>query len=290
MRRFRFCCATMLLFLIQLSPALIAAEYESLSLLADTNSKSGEIVGPNNQIQLLLLAKDKDGKTVDLTRAAKYSSKPEGIISIDAKTGLVSPLQNGKVEISATNGSMSATTSIEVKHLNDPPPLNFRNDIVPVLTKFSCNSGGCHGKSGGQNGFALSLLGFEPQEDYQYIVKESRGRRVFPASPEESLLLRKATGEVPHGGGSRLKKSSYEYRLLTQWIDQGLPYGSEEDPRLVRISVFPKRASLALDAKQQLKVTAYYSDGSERDVTNQAQFESNNTELSEVSEQGSGQS
>src|SRR3954466_13544709 len=85
----------------------------------------------------------------------------------------------------------------------DERPLNFANDIVPIFTKATCNSGGCHGKSSGQNGFRLSLLGFEPQEDYEHIVKEARGRRVFPAAPENSLLLLKAIGVVPHGGGKR---------------------------------------------------------------------------------------
>src|SRR5690349_9294287 len=73
-------------------------------------------------------------------------------------------------------------------------PLNFANDISPILTKASCNSVGCHAKAGmGQRGFRLSLLGFEPQEDYEHIVKEGHGRRVFPSAPEQSLILLKAS-------------------------------------------------------------------------------------------------
>src|SRR5689334_15028870 len=87
--------------------------------------------------------------------------------------------------------------------------LNFVNDISPILTKATCNSGGCHAKAGnGQNGFRLSLLGFEPEEDYEHIVKEGRGRRVFPAAPEQSLLLLKAANIVPHGGGKKLDPNS----------------------------------------------------------------------------------
>ncbi len=85
--------------------------------------------------------------------------------------------------------------------VESPRPLNFTNDIVPIFTKASCNSGGCHGKASGQNGFKLSLLGFEPAEDYEHIVKEARGRRVFPAAPEQSMLLQKAVNFTPHGGG-----------------------------------------------------------------------------------------
>src|ERR1700676_3808896 len=92
--------------------------------------------------------------------------------------------------------------------------LNFANDIVPIFTRFGCNAGGCHGKSGGQNGFALSLLGFEPEEDYEYVVKESRGRRIIITAPEASLLLMKASGQMPHGGGAKLPSDSPHYRIL----------------------------------------------------------------------------
>ncbi len=84
-------------------------------------------------------------------------------------------------------------------------PLKFANDIVPILTKGGCNGGGCHGKASGQNGFKLSLLGFEPQEDYEHIVKEARGRLIFPAAPEQSLLLTKGTAQLPHGGGQEAR-------------------------------------------------------------------------------------
>src|SRR5215207_6881138 len=104
-------------------------------------------------------------------------------------------------------------------------PLNFPNEIVPIFTKYGCNAGGCHGKASGQNGFKLSLLGFEPQEDHEYLVKEARGRRLFPASPQASLLVTKATGQVAHGGGKRLDPESPFYRLLVRWIGQGAPYG-----------------------------------------------------------------
>src|SRR2546421_9302604 len=83
-------------------------------------------------------------------------------------------------------------------------PINFPNQIVPIFTKAGCNAGGCHGKSSGQNGFKLSLLGFEPSEDYEHLTKEARGRRLFPAAPDRSLWLLKATATLPHGGGKRV--------------------------------------------------------------------------------------
>jgi len=151
--------------------------------------------------------------------------------------------------------------------------LNFVHDVVPILTKAHCNSGACHAKADvGQRGFRLSLLGFEPQEDYEHIVKEAKGRRVFPNAPEQSLFLLKATNTVPHGGGNKLARGSEEYKTLVKWIGQGMPYADESDPELTAIELEPSRMTMAKKAKQQLKVTAKYSDGSERDVTELALY------------------
>ena len=98
--------------------------------------------------------------------------------------------------------------------VGDDPRIRFSTDVVPVLTKLGCNSGGCHGKATGQNGFRLSLLGFEPEFDHQMIVKAARGRRIALAAPERSLLLLKATNQVPHGGGRRTSNHDAEYQVL----------------------------------------------------------------------------
>src|SRR5204862_5753723 len=143
--------------------------------------------------------------------------------------------------ITAKPASGSATTlSLTVEQFASSKPVNFPNQVVPIFTKTGCNSGGCHGKSSGQNGFRLSLLGFEPTEDYEHLVKESRGRRLFPAAPDRSLLLVKPTGTLPHGGGKRLDQSSDDYRLLLRWISQGMPYGKSDAPVIARIEVFAK--------------------------------------------------
>ncbi len=169
--------------------------------------------------------------------------------------------------------------------------IDFANDIVPVLTKAGCNAGVCHAKAGGgQNGFELSLLGFEPEFDYQQIVMHGRGRRLFPAVPEQSLLLRKAVGLTPHGGGVRMKPDSAEYQLLIDWIKRGCP--SSEVPagsspvKLASVQVSPQSLLMQPEQTQQLNVTATYSDGSVRDVTPLALFESNNTAMATVSDQG----
>ena len=161
--------------------------------------------------------------------------------------------------------------------------LNFANDIVPIFTKAGCNSGGCHGKASGQNGFKLSLLGFEPQEDYEHIVKEARGRRVFPAAPEQSLLLLKAINSTPHGGGKKLDPESDDYALIVRWISAGHAlrqgHGSEAGRRS-RCS--RRKRSMTLNGEQQLKVLARYSDGYVRDVTRSALYEPNDKSMAET--------
>jgi hypothetical protein len=165
--------------------------------------------------------------------------------------------------------------------------LNFVNDIEPILTKASCNSGGCHAKAGiGQRGFRLSVLGFEPQEDYEHIVKEGKGRRVFAAAPDQSLLLLKAANIVPHGGGKRLDPGSEEFQTVVRWISEGMVYERESDPKIVSVEVEPARISLKAKSEQQLKVHARYSDGSVRDVSRTALYEANDKSMAEASEEG----
>jgi hypothetical protein len=167
-----------------------------------------------------------------------------------------------------------------------PLPLNFPNQVNPIFTKLSCSSGGCHGKIAGQNGFRLSLLGFDPQFDYDNLLKETRGRRVFPAAPEKSLILTKATGQVAHGGGKKMEPESEEYKIVRRWIASGMPYGSPNDPVVTRISIYPEARVVDRQSRQQLAVYAHYSDGTIEDITRRAQYESNDTDIATVSETG----
>ena len=176
----------------------------------------------------------------------------------------------------------SVSPSTSSKH-----DVSFNTDIVPLLTKLGCNGGGCHGKATGQNGFKLSLLGFEPAQDYESIVREARGRRWFPASPSRSLLLLKATGESAHGGGVRLAQDSEDYRTLVRWLEQGAPPSRIDEPTLERIAVEPATRIFAESREPQpLRVTASFSDGTTRDVTSRAVYQSNEPELAEVNEAG----
>lgn len=161
--------------------------------------------------------------------------------------------------------------------------IHFVNDVLPVLTKAGCNTGECHAKAGqGQNGFELSILGFEALDDYERMVKESRSRRINPAAPDQSLILMKASSSVPHGGGAKLPRDSSGYKLVREWISQGLPFGEEDAPSLESIEITPGSGTLKKGATQQLKVTAHYSDKSKRDVTHLALFEPNDRAMASV--------
>jgi hypothetical protein len=153
-------------------------------------------------------------------------------------------------------------------------PVSFELDIQPILTARGCNQGACHGKSRGQNGFQLSLLGFDPDFDYAALTQQARGRRIFPASPERSLLLEKATAILPHGGGVRIEKGNADYDVIASWITQGAQRRIADEPKLVAVSVSEPERFLKTGESFSLKVTASYSDGSSRDVTGRTQFQS----------------
>lgn len=177
---------------------------------------------------------------------------------------------------------LTAGRSNSVLAQTTPVAPSFLNDILPLLTRYDCNSGGCHGKLAGQNGFRLSLRGFAPEADYESLTRESRGRRINPASPESSLLVGKANGSIVHAGGRRIERGSEAETLLLNWIRAGLPGPLASDPLLHRLEIAPTTAVLRPGDAVQLSATAIYSDGSRRDVTSLARFASGDTSLLEV--------
>jgi hypothetical protein len=224
-------------------------------------------------------------RQIDYTAVANYTVTDAKIAKVDT-TGRVFPQANGQTEITVLFQGKSAKVPVTITGMEAPQPINFTNHILPILTKLSCNSGGCHGKIAGQNGFRLSLLGFDGELDYMTLVKESRGRRMLPSAPDQSLFLLKTTGQVPHGGGKKTEVGSEEYKVLRRWIASGTPYGTSTDPKIVRVSVSPEVRVLDRAAKQQLVVHAHYSDGRIEDVTRRAQYESNETEVATINETG----
>lgn len=243
------------------------------------------LAGRDSVQQLVVTGNYSSGQERDLTRTVTYTTAPEGIVSVDA-TGHATPIAEGEATIKVAAPGAEAEVKVKVTNLVNDTPVNFPNQVTPLFTKYSCNGGGCHGKSGGQNGFRLSLLGFEPTEDFEWLVKEGRGRRIFPAAPDQSLLLLKASARLPHGGGQRIEYDSPAYRMIRKWIEQGMPYGKETDPHVVRIEVLPRERLMEREQVQQIAVVAHYSDGSTEDVTRTTSFDSNDGEMAEVSVTG----
>jgi len=274
--------------LLSLAFMLMGSNARAATSRLDINARADQravtLVGPEDRQQLAITLRDEAGGDRDATRDAKYTASPSGVVTV-SKSGFVTPLANGEATIKVEYDGAAASIPARVRSFEHPQPLSFPNDIVPLFTRAGCNGGACHGKPAGQNGFKLSLLGFEPRSDYEFLTQESRGRRISPAAPEQSLFLRKGFGDMGHAGGVRLEKG-FEYDLIKRWIAEGLPYGPKDDPVVERVEVFPKVRVVARGASQQLVVTAFFSDGTQRDVTRAVEFRANQTSMAEVDHHG----
>jgi hypothetical protein len=169
----------------------------------------------------------------------------------------------------------------------EKPKLSFVKDIVPIFTKSGCANSNCHGSIRGQAGFKLSLFGYEPDLDYDAIVKAQDGRRINRSDPAKSLILIKPTFSTPHGGGERFKVGSLEYDAILQWISDGATYDSAGSPRLSTIRVTPEELTLVgLNARQQLSVAGTYTDGTTEDLTRKVQYTANDESVLDISPNG----
>lgn len=242
------------------------------------------LVGRAARQRLIVL--DREGDRIsDLTRRATFTSATPDIVSVDER-GLVTPLADGKGRIVVAVGEARIEATITVRDAARLLPVSFELDIQPILAASGCSVGECHGKARGQNGFALSLLGFDPEFDYVSLTRASRGRRVFPAAPDHSLVLLKGAALIPHGGGERLDPHGDDYQTLRRWIADGMARRVEGEPTLVHITLTPNARYLTPGEQQQLLVTAHYSDGSARDVTARTTFQSNEAAIVAVDKQG----
>ena len=215
-----------------------------------------------------------DGRTTDVTHTASYTTANSSTLAVDA-LGHASALADGETEIRISADGLTAAVPVTVSGCAQPVVPSFRNDIEPILTKTGCNQGGCHGKLAGQNGFRLSLRGYAPEWDYDWITKEVNGRRIDAAFPAESLLVTKPTGGAPHEGGTRFRADSRYARVLIDWVAGRAPTSPKDEAEAVSLEVLPGDRQLAPGATQQLLVRAHYADGRVRDVTWLAQLFSN---------------
>jgi hypothetical protein len=239
---------------------------------------------PEASDQVLVFGK-RDDSQVDLTRRATFKLAAPGIAEVSS-TGRIKPLADGRTNLVVRVDGERAEVAVDVRGIRSPPPVSFRREITAMLSKAGCNAGGCHGKAEGQNGFKLSVFGYDPQFDHQAIVSQGRGRRVFPAAPENSLLLLKATGQLPHGGGHKIEPNSRWQRLVRRWIAEGMALDAETDDAVVQIAVEPAAVKLPAKGEQQLRVVAFDGAGNARPVSAEADFQSNQDGIASVSRDG----
>lgn len=234
--------------------------------------------------QLLVAGKLASGETVDLTRMAKVSVEG-GAVSVSAD-GLVRAQKEGAGKVVYSFGGKSVEIPVTVSGIAQPHTVSFVRDVQPALSRMGCNAGTCHGSKEGKLGFKLSLRGYDPLFDHRALTDDIGARRFNRSAPDQSLMLLKATGSIPHVGGVRTNVGEAYYDLVRDWISQGVKL-DRNAPRVAKIEVFPVNPVVPLPGmKQQVTVQATFADGSTRDVTREAFIESGNIEIIEANTSG----
>ena len=230
--------------------------------------------------QLVITARLTTGDTVDVTRLAKLQI--DGGVAEVTPTGQVNPLHNGTGSLRAEIAGKSATAPVLVADIVDKQTVDFIRDVNPVMTKLGCNAGTCHGAKEGKYGFKLSLRGYDPIFDVRSLKDDLAGRRLNVASPDDSLMLLKATAGVPHEGGLRAPIGSKYYEVLRSWIADGAKLDLKA-PRVTKIEISPRDPVVQqIGSRQQVRVVATYGDGKTRDVTAEAFVESGNSDVAKT--------
>ena len=226
-----------------------------------------------------------DGVTADVTAKAEITVSDPKLAKVEGNT--LRPLGDGAGQVVVKHDGKTVTLPLTVKNATADRPVSFRLDVMPVFLKANCNSGGCHGSARGKDGFMLSLFGYDAAGDYERITRGQSTRRINLAVPEESLLITKSLGAVQHTGGQLLKKGDPLHGALLRWLEAGAPDDSKEVAEPVSLELYPNKIVLEGDgATQQLVARAKYSDGTDRDVTNQVVFLSNNDASAPVDQAG----
>ena len=163
--------------------------------------------------RIVVIAEYAGGVTQDVTSKARLAFAKAGIAAID-KGFLLAPVSNGRTRLVAGYQKLEANVPVQVENAGKVLPVSFRNDVIPVLTRAGCNAGSCHGNAAGKNGFALSLFGYDLSADHVTLTRKLRGRRVNPTDPADSLMLKKPSRRVQHGGGKRLPEGSPGYQIV----------------------------------------------------------------------------
>jgi hypothetical protein len=239
---------------------------------------------PYAYAQVVLTGQLNNGDRVDVTRMVTLG-KSSPFVKVSPR-GQVRPIADGRGELKFTLGGQAVVVPVTVSGQKDPYEVSFVRDVMPTLSRMGCNAGTCHGAQSGKNGFKLSLRGYDPEFDHRALTDDLSGRRINRAAPDQSLMLLKPAGAVPHVGSVLTQPGEPYYELLRAWIAAGIKLDLSS-PRVTGIDIAPKSAVLPLPGmKQQMAVLATYSDGSVRDVTAEAFIESSNSEVATADKLG----
>ena len=234
---------------------------------------------------VIVVATRADGVTLDVTKDAGLTPADLALVRIAGNT--LHPVADGQTTLEIAYGGHTKSIPVTVADAAADRPISFKLDVMPVFMRAGCNSGSCHGSARGQDGFRLSLFGYDPDGDHHRLTRELGFRRLNLAMPQESLLMEKAVGKVPHTGGKRFDGDSEYYRTLLRWLEAAAPADAGEVPAVDAIELYPPQVVLeGQGAMQQMIVRAKYADGTDRDVTHLAVFLSNNGNSAPVDPHG----
>ena len=235
--------------------------------------------------QQLVVTGTFNGAARDVTNSATYKVADEKIARV--QKGRVHPVSDGKTQLTIAFGNQTLTVPIRVANFDKAEPIRFQSETIAALTKQGCSAGSCHGSPHGKGGFSLSLFGYDPRIDKVSLVRDGFNRRLDMMQPEQSLMLKKPLLEVSHGGGKKLRKTDTAYQVLRDWIYEG---ANVDLPAIEceKVAIFPGAARVlkAPFLAQQMSVLAYFSDGSVRDVSALAHYESSHPDVAEVDADG----
>jgi hypothetical protein len=229
--------------------------------------------------RVLVIGERADGGTLDLTGDARWTAGSD-VLQVGAQ-GLITGVKAGQGTVNVEVGGQKATLPVRVAG-TERKPVGFVREIEPILSRAGCNAGPCHGSAKGKNGFKLSLRGYDPEYDYQALINDLGGRRLNRVRVDESLMLQKPLGDVPHEGRQAIRPGSPAHQLLRQWIAEGAK-SEAASARATNLTVLPSTVEIDLPGRrQEFIILAHYADGTTRDVTDDAVLSSNNEEVALV--------
>ncbi|MCC6419496.1 MAG: DUF1553 domain-containing protein [Gemmataceae bacterium] len=242
--------------------------------------------GPRAVQQVVVTGQYADGSVRDLTAGCDLTSTAPAVAAV-AAGGLIRACGNGTTVLVVRAGGQTARIPVTVRAFDGPRPVSFRHEVIAALNVGGCNQGACHGTPVGKNGFKLSLRGYDPAADYLQLTHDLFGRRTGVQAPDDSLILLKALGRIPHEGGRRFSPDSDSARTLRAWLAEGLRDDTPGLPAVKGLAVVPGSRVLQAPARtQQLAVLAHFTDGSTRDVTRLTVFSSRDPAVAEVTPTG----